>query len=86
MSTMREHSKKTWTANDTLGHINAGSLQRIADAAEAMAKRHTELITARDWYESAYRETSAREKHLKRRLAAAHGQITKLRNKAKGEL
>lgn len=76
--TLRDHSKKTWIAMDkTLASINAGSLQRIADA--------TDLIRDRDNYERYYREAVNRERQLGLRLAAAKGQITKLRNAAKKE-
>lgn len=86
MTTLRDLSRKTWTPRNTdLESINAGSLQRIADATEKMAQRHTDLIRVRDWYERAYKEAIAREDALKRRLAAAKGQITKLRNAAEKE-
>jgi hypothetical protein len=39
MATLREASKQKWTSKNTIEHINAGSLQRIADATEAMAKK-----------------------------------------------
>lgn len=85
-TTMRDLSKKSWIARDsTLASINAGSLQRIADATEKMAQRHTELIRERDDYERWYKAAVAREQQLERRLAAAKGQITKLRNAAKKE-
>ena len=84
--TLRDHSKKTWIAMDkTLASINAGSLQRIADATEKMAQRHTDLLRERDDYERRYKAAVAREQQLERRLAAAKGQITKLRNAAKKE-
>lgn len=84
--TLRDISKKTWTSDEnTLASINAGSLQRIADATELMARRHTELIRERDNYERYYREAQQRNQQLERRLAAAKGQITKLRNAAKKE-
>lgn len=84
--TLRDHSKKTWIAMDkTLASINAGSLQRIADATETMAQRHTDLLRERDDYERWYKAAVAREQQLERRLAAAKGQITKLRNAAKKE-
>ncbi len=82
--TLRDISKMTWIACDkTLASINTGSLQRIADATELMARRHTELIRERDNYERYYREAQQRNQQLERCLAAAKGQITKLRNAAK---
>jgi len=43
MATFREQSKGNWEGAGTLEHINAGSLQRIADATEKMASSYTEL-------------------------------------------
>ena len=51
----------------TIEQINCGSLQRIADAAEKMALRHTELIAEFDT--------------MGKKLSAAKGQITKLKKK-----
>lgn len=81
--TLRGHSKKTWAAGDnTLASINAGSLQRIADATEKMAQRHTDLIREREWYERAYKDSVRNQEAVKRQLSAAKGQITKLRKAA----
>lgn len=86
LTTLRDQSKKTWTAGDhTLESINAGSLQRIADATEKMAQRHTDLMRERDDFERRYKAAVAREFALERQLSAAKGQITKLRNAAKKE-
>ena len=81
--TLRDLSKRTWTSRDnSLESINAGSLQRIADATERMTQRHTELIRERDDYERRYKAAIAREQQLERQLAASRGQITKLRKAA----
>lgn len=83
MPNFREASRQNWDGANTVEHINAGSLQRIADATELMAKRHTELIRERDNYERMWRTATARAQTTERRLSAAKGQITKLRNAAK---
>lgn len=83
MIDFRAESRGQLTSNKTIEYINAGSLQRIADATEKMAQRYTDLIRDRDNYERYYREAVKRERQLERRLAAAKGQITKLRNAAK---
>ncbi len=83
MSTMREDSKREWTSNGVVEHINIGSLQRIADATELMSKRYAELIRERDQFERWYKEATNRADRIGRRLSAAKGQITKLRNAAK---
>lgn len=43
MSNLRESSRKNWTSNTTIEHINAGSLQRIADAIELFCKDRERL-------------------------------------------
>lgn len=85
MADFRESSRAGWTSARTVEHINAGSLQRIADATELMARRHLDLIRERDDYERRYKAAIERELALERKLSAARGQITKLRNAAKKE-
>ena len=51
-----------------------------------MARRHLELIRERDDYERRYKAAIQRELALERKLSAARGQITKLRNAAKKEV
>lgn len=84
--TMRAISRKDFTSaqGNTLEAMNAGSLQRIADATEKMALRHTELIRDRDMYERWYSDEVTRRKSLERQLSAAKGQITKLKRKLAG--
>ena len=50
MADFRGDSREVWTSAKTVEHINAGSLQRIADATELMARRHLDLIRERDEY------------------------------------
>ena len=85
MADFRGDSREVWKSAKTLEHINAGSLQRIADATELMARRHLDLIRERDEYERRYKAAVGRERALERKLSAAKGQITKLRNAAKKE-
>ena len=82
MSTIQEDSRKAWTSGSSLPDINAGSLQRIAAATEAMAVNHIQLQRQRDMYEQMYRGEMNRRRAVERQLSAAKGQITKLRNAA----
>lgn len=75
----REASRSNWNAGTSVEAINAGSLQRIADATELMAKRHTELIAERDRFERYYRSEQACSQRLARQLSAAKGMQTKLK-------
>jgi len=76
---LRKLSAQQWVGDVSWENIKVGSLLRIADAAEKMAQRHTELMRDRDMYERWYKEGSAEVKLLRRQLSAAKGQITKLK-------
>ena len=88
MPNLRELSKKDYSANDdpssgnpTDREIHSGCLQRIADATEAMAKSHTDLIEEN---RALRLESEVWEKTFlwaERRRAALCGVITKLKKK-----
>lgn len=61
--------------------LKVGALLRIADAAEAMAKRHTELINERDMYERLYRNADSDRVEYRKTISALKGVITKLKKK-----
>ncbi|MGL4480530.1 MAG: hypothetical protein ACRCVK_20195 [Aeromonas veronii] len=83
----RDESRKTY-GNDgeegrgvTLEQLNAGSLQRIADAAETMAKGYARLEQdAAAWRERA-RVAESMVELERRRITALKGHITRLRYK-----
>lgn len=53
--TLREHSRNMCTADDpTIETVTAGSLQRIADAVEIMAKDRVQMERHLKWYKDAY--------------------------------
>lgn len=81
MSGFRDDSKKSYLSDGSLEHINAGSLQRIADATEKMAQRHTELISERDSARRQAEHWRDRGAAKDRQIAALRGQITKLRKR-----
>ena len=66
-----------------LNQINAGSLLRIADATEAMAREHNRLIQREKYLEGVCRSRSAEIECLKRRNAALKGVITKMKKEAR---
>lgn len=76
---MREQSKQNWTGNSNIEDINAGSLQRIADATEKMAGNFIALQNDRDMYKRWYEETGKEKTKLYRRISALKGVITKLK-------
>lgn len=82
MATMRENSRREWDCNQTLEQINCGSLQRIAEATELMAKNWALLVADRDRYKGYFeREKSACER-LVRRVNALRGAVTKAKKRS----
>jgi len=57
-------------------------LQRIADAAELMAKNHAQLVRERDDYERRLRTIRGEVNRLDRSNAALRGVITRMKRKA----
>jgi len=81
MATQRESSRQNWNSNQTIQDINSGSLQRIADANELMAKNHLKPQQDCNYYEkeiNKYRELFYAEQ---RKNSALRGVITKLKSK-----
>ncbi len=83
MANLIEESKHSWKGNKTLESINAGSLQRIADATEAMAKNHIDLQRDFDYVKSRMKYYQNRCEQLERSNRGLKAWITRLRNKAK---
>ena len=75
METLRAQSKLR------LETINCGSLQRIADATELMARSHADLIAERDKYLKWYEREMANKLRAQRYISSLRGVITKLRKK-----
>lgn len=67
----------------TIEQIQTGAILRIADATEAMATRHKELITQRDMYERWYNEEVIRRKTYQRTLNTTKGHLTRAKNRIK---
>jgi hypothetical protein len=84
MPTLRQLSKDTFTSQgNTLEAINAGSLQRIADACELMASNYKKLqkevedlnVSRQYWIDMASKQT--------RTITALKGVITRQKKAAK---
>jgi hypothetical protein len=79
MASIKEASRSEWESavGEDYGHINAGSLQRIASATELMARGYQNLIDERDrykrWYDREYKLRQSAEK----KIIAFRGVITK---------
>lgn len=82
MSTIKELSKKNWEASGiTVEEINAGSLQRIADATELMTGSYIRTQNDLEYYKRKLKESRGREDALIRRITSLKGVITKLKKK-----
>lgn len=79
---LRDASRKEYLLRGESAHtdeLRTGALQRIADAVEKMAQRHTELIDERDMYKRWYDRESERRARAERRIAALQGVITRMK-------
>ncbi len=82
MSTMREESRKEFTGDNTFEGIQAGSLQRIADAVEKMVGDWDRLQRRAKWAEEALERANVRADHAEHQARALRGVITKLKRKS----
>ncbi len=78
MSTFRESSRKEWLGS-TCEDINAGSLQRIADACERMAASYDQMRLDRDWQKAKADRNSAENQRLRNRIAGLRGYIKRMK-------
>lgn len=81
MSTFKELSNQNFNGTASIEHINAGSLQRIADAAEKMAGNYIKLQNDLEWSKKRCNELEGRISIRDKHISALRGQITKLKNK-----
>ena len=79
MATFKESSKQSWTSAGSVEHINAGSLQRIADACELMAGNYLRLQSDLELNRRWHREELALRRKRDRQIAALRGVITRLK-------
>jgi hypothetical protein len=63
----------------TLDQLKTGALLRMADATEAMAKNHVQLIKDRDMYFQWYEQEKKRADALERKVRALRGAITRMK-------
>lgn len=80
----REASRNNWRLNGehaTVEEINAGSLQRIADAVEKMTKRWDDLVRDRDAYKAMHEREQNTRRRIERRVIALRGHITRLKRR-----
>lgn len=83
MGTSARHvSKLEWNFDGASAEtINCGSLQRIADACELMAKNHQALINERDQYKRWYETEKANHTSVARSNTSLKGTVTRLQRK-----
>lgn len=76
MSTLREDGRKDWNSGSCMEQIKVGTMQRIADACELMAKNHGNLIEERDRYKRWYEDERQRREHRDNEIRGLRGRIT----------
>lgn len=81
MAILRETSRKDWESGSTLEAINAGSLQRIADAVEKMASSYDNMRRDRDYWEKRAKSGDADNMRLIHSNAALRGYIKSRKRK-----
>lgn len=77
----REASRREWRSTGTVVDINSGSLQRIADATEIMARNFVQLQNDRDMYKRWYTTEQGTTKKLRRAVSAYQGILNKKKKK-----
>lgn len=77
----RQIFSKSPIEDTTYEMINAGSLQRIADATELMAKNHDDLIRRAQFLEESRNNWRSQAEASQRQVNALKGVITKLKKK-----
>jgi len=85
--TFKDESRKNYGCTTQEGNgvgvdkLVAGSLMRIAEATEAMAKSHIQLIEERDRYERWYKQQAAEVYRLSNSNRALRGHMKRLKAK-----
>lgn len=81
----RDHSRSNWICSKEgfpgVEKINTGSLQRIADATEAMAKNYISLQNSLEHYKNRCDRLEAENQHLRNSRAAIKAHNTRLKKK-----
>lgn len=85
VNTLRSNSREEFEPVQvrSLEAINAGSLQRIADAAERMAVNHNNLLSDLRWQKECRERAEQSSKAKDKRIISMKGVITKLRKQLK---
>lgn len=81
----KAHSETDWITQTEdfpgIEKINAGSLQRIADAAEAMAKNHLRLQSDLEYYQRRCKSLESEVQRIKFSRAGYMAALTKLKRR-----
>lgn len=85
MSNLREISKMNFEGKQTHEDITAGSLQRIADAAELMASNFVKLQNERDMYKRMWEDSNRRAESYRKSVSVYKGKYNGLKNKLKNQ-
>jgi hypothetical protein len=81
---LREETKKEWNYSGEKpdrDELQLGALLRIADAAERVSRKYSDIETDRDWYKKRNRELKDTNKHLVRVISSLRGVITRMKRR-----
>lgn len=84
--TLIEHSKTLYTSTSdraSVEEINAGSMQRIAAATEAMSANFLQLQRDLEYYRKRTIELTEKNRQKDATIKALRGHVTRLKNQAK---
>lgn len=82
MSTLRELSKSEYSASArSIEEINCGSLQRIADACDVMARNYRQMQSDLDYWKKRVAERDRELAKLRLSHSALKGVVARLKNK-----
>lgn len=80
MANMKDQSRINWKVPEgptSLEYVQAGAMQRIADAVEKMGENYTYLQQSRDWYKSRCEAKVRENEKLRRQVNAYKGMLKK---------
>lgn len=80
----RDASRDNWgveKGNIGMPQVQTGALLRIADAVEKMAKRHDEMVNARDYWQRRAETVEVELERERRRNAALRGHLSRVKRR-----
>ncbi len=87
--TFKKESRRDWKDDTKVSpdyhQIKLGTLQRIADATEAMAYEHSKLVREKQYFKEENERLHERLDDMRRQNSALRGVVTRFKNKISKE-